>query len=302
MARRRWTTALLVMCIVLAGCSGGGVGAGGDAAESEASLSNDDAASTARAESTASRDGGGDAGSSGGSAQSAGARSDRAIIKTGRIALTVNSFASKREQVGTLARGTGGYVATSSREVRGEGNRTWTVGVVRIRVPSEEFTATHDEITTYGEVRDASQETNDVTDQLVDIEARLRTLRAERDRLRQLYDEANDTEAVLRVSEQLSEVQTEIERLEARKKSLQDRVAYSTITVELREEPPERETPTPEPGYTDTSLGTAFLASVNGVVTAVEAVAVTIAYALPYLLVFGVPLGGLGVVVVRRRL
>lgn len=300
MARRRWTTALLVMCIVLAGCSGGGVGSGGDAAESEASLSNDDAASTARAESTASGSGG-DAGSSGGSAQSAGARSDRAIIKTGRIALTVDSFASAREQVGTLARQTGGYVATSSREVRGEGNRTWTVGVVRIRVPSEEYTATHDEITTYGEVRDSSQETNDVTDQLVDIEARLRTLRAERDRLRQLYDEANDTEAVLRVSEQLSEVQTEIERLEARKKSLQGRVAYSTITVELREEPPERETPTPEPGYTDTSLDTAFLASVNGVVTAVEALAVTIAYALPYLLAFGVPLGGLGVVVVRRR-
>lgn len=291
---------LLALSLVLAGCSGGGAGGGGggDAglaasndAASEATGANA-ATATAVEESRAN----GDA-----SSGSVAAQADRAIIRTGRIALTVDSYPTARDRVARLARDRGGYVATSSRETRGEGNYTWTAGRVVVRVPSESFTDSFETIESYGEVRESAADTKDVTDRLVDIEARLETLRAERDRLRQLYRQANETEDVLRISEQLSEVQTEIERLTAKKRALEDRVAYSTITVELREEPPERPTPTPQPGYADTTLGAAFVASVGGVVTALKAVAVTIAYALPYMFVFGVPLAGLGVAVARRR-
>ena len=51
--------------------------------------------------------------------------------------------------------------------------------------------------------------------QLVDIEARLESLRAERDQLRTLYRQANATDDVLAVQRELSDVQREIERLEA---------------------------------------------------------------------------------------
>lgn len=237
----------------------------------------------------------------GGSGGSVAAQADRDIIRTGRIALTVDSYDATRDRVARLARERGGYVATSSRESRGEGNYTWTTGRVVIRVPSESFAEGFATVESYGTVRESAADTQDVTDRLVDIEARLETLRAERDRLRELYREANETEDVLRVSEELSDVQTEIERLMAQQRALEDRVAYSTITVELYEERPDRPTPTPRPGYADTALGTAFLASVDGVVTAVKAVAVTAAYALPYLLAFGLPLVGVAVVVARRR-
>lgn len=295
MDRTRTLTALVVLLVVLAGCSGGGAG-GGDAGQADPELAGDGASDAERAATAAPEQ---DADKSEDTV--AAAQADRAIVRTGRISLTVDSFTTVRTRVGTLARDTGGYVASASRETRGEGNRTWTVGVVTIRVPSEQFSETYDEVQTLGEVREASSDTTDVTDQLVDIEARLETLRAERARLRSLYADANDTETVLRVSQELSDVQTEIERLEAQKRNLENRVAFSTITVEIREERPERPTPTPRPGYADTPIGEAFFASVNGVVTAVKAVGVTIAYALPYLLVFGIPLGGLGVVIARRR-
>ncbi|MFB6118681.1 DUF4349 domain-containing protein [Halosegnis sp.] len=291
MRRKQVLVVVLVGVVLLAGCSaGGGAGSANDApsdvvAEKEAAAA---ATGTPAPEATASGDG--DA--------SAARRTDRAIVRTGRVELTVDSFETTSDRIRTLARESGGYVAETSRQTRGEENRTWTAGVVTVRVPSERFNETFDTIQTLGTVREASADTRDVTDQLVDIEARLRTLRAERARLRELYEGANDTEAVLRVSERLSEVQTEIERLEARKRSLERRVAYSTITVQLREERP---TPTPEPGYTDTSLGAAFAASVDGVVTVVQAATVTVAYALPYVLAFGLPLGVLGIALARRR-
>lgn len=152
---------------------------------------------------------------------------------------------------------------------------------------------------TVGTVLDASRDTRDVTDQLVDINARLRNLRARRDRLRGLYRNASDTDAVLDVEERLSEVQTEIERLEARKKSLQRQVALSTITVELREPTPDPDPVEREQWY-DTGIPAAFLESVDGVVVVARALVVGAAYALPYLLVFGVPLVA-AVGIVRRR-
>jgi len=289
----------VVLLLLVAGCSGaapggedtglsGGGGAGGDGGAAEAAgepeptaVSNDDAADR--------------------TGSAAVARDDRAIIRTGTISLTVDSYENASDRIASLARERGGYVATTERATHGEANRTWTSGRIIIRVPSESFGESFETVQTYGEVRESTADTQDVTDQLVDIEARLETLRAERDRLRELYEEANDTETVLRVSEKLSDVQTEIERLTARKRNLENRVAYSTITVELRERPPETPTPTPSPGYADTGLGEAFLASVDGVVTAAKAFAVTVAYALPYLLAFGLPIGAVGFVALRRR-
>jgi len=295
MRRVHLGTLAVVLLLLVAGCSGaapgggqdtglsggGGTGSDGGAPESTAAPSNDDAVDD---KGSATFD-----------------REDRAIIRTGAVSLTVDSYGNASDRIASLAREQGGYVATTKRATRGEGNRTWTSGRIVVRVPSESFTESYATIQTFGEVEESTADTQDVTEQLVDIEARLETLRAERDRLRELYEEANDTETVLRVSEELSDVQTEIERLTARKRNLENRVAYSTITVELNERPPETPTPTPSPGYADTGLGEAFVTSVNGVVTTVKTLAVTVAYALPYLLAFGLPLGAVGFVALRRR-
>ncbi|MFC7175573.1 DUF4349 domain-containing protein [Halosegnis marinus] len=292
--RRTAAVLALVLLLALAGCSGGSSGpnddgsfaqSGGDGGAEAADAPAGTATAAADTESTA-----GDA-----------ARADRAVIRTGTVSLTVDSYANASARVTELARDRGGYVAASTRSVNGAGNTTWTTGSVTIRVPAESFGATFDALQTYGEVREATSDTTDVTDRLVDIEARLETLRAERDRLRDLYEDANDTDTVLRVSEELSEVQTEMERLTARQRSLENRVAYSTLTVALGEERPDEPTPTPEPGYADTGLGQAFAASIDGVVTAVKTLGVTVAYALPYLLAFGVPLAVVGVAVARTR-
>lgn len=94
---------------------------------------------------------------------------------------------------------------------------------------------------------------------------------------------------MLAVGEQLSSVQEQIERLDARRQALEDRVNYVTLTVTL--EKPTSTDDEPRAWY-ETGVLDAFLNSIDGVVVAARALLVGTAYALPYLIVFGLRCSG----------
>lgn len=288
MRSRAIITVGIVLLVVLAGCGGagnsapadGGVGGGdggggGDGARSDAGAPQEDAAS------------GGDGGDGGGEVVT------RARIRTGEMTLTVEQFDAAQSELTTLARTNGGYVSDSAEEINRRDNRTWTTGHVVLRVPRESFSTVFERAQERGTVVSASRSTEDVSDRLTDIDARLTNLRAQRDRLRTLYENANETEDVLRIGEKLTRVQREIERLKATKESLRDRVAYATITVQLREEPPEPESEPESEEWYETGVLAAFSDSVSGVGTVLRAIVVAGAYLAPYVLVFGAPVLGL---------
>jgi len=295
MVRRRTLAVLgVVLLLALAGCSGFG-NSQSDGPDAAGPADNGDAGA---------EQGGGD-GASGSADASANAKSaqlgvqNRQLIRTGEVTVRVNDSAAAGDAVRRLARERNGFVTASNVEVDQRHNETWRTARIVIRVPSEDFGRTVADVESLGEVRSSSTNTEDVTDQLVDIEARLENLRAERDRLRALYEQANETEDVLAVQRELADVQEEIERLEAQKQSLERDVAYSTITVHLEERPPDAPEPEPEAAWYETGLLAAFLQSVDGVVTTGRALAVAGAYVAPYALVFGTPLVG-GAVAMRR--
>jgi hypothetical protein len=219
------------------------------------------------------------------------------VIKNGRVAVEVDSYEETSRNLTRAVERYGGYVADTEQRVSTRNNRSYTDGELVLRVPSDNFSRLIEDAKAEGRVEYVRTNTTDVTDQLVDLEARLSNLRAERDRLRTLYDEAEDTEDVLAVGERLSDVQGEIERLEARKQSLEDRVALSTVRVDVDERRPNRIVDTEE--WYDVGLLAAFLDSVNGAWVTLRALSVLFAYALPYLVVFGLPF--LGAVVGLRR-
>jgi len=293
MNRSRSITVVLVLLVLLAGCggsAGSAQGGGGDAATvAEANVEAERAADTAGG-----GDGGGDA-----SAQSDGSlAAGRSIIRTGEVRLRVDDFGAARANLTATVEARGGYVSDSTKDVNDRGEESWTSGRIVLRVPAENFSVTMTAVEGEGRVLGSSTATEDVTEQVVDLQARLENLRAERERLRELYQRANDTEDVLAVERRLSEVQTEIERTEARLQSLERRVAYSTITVEMREPRPDR--PAPDQWY-DTPVLAAFLDSVHGVGVVLRAVVVGFAYAAPYLLVFLTPFAVAGGLLYRFR-
>ncbi|MCU4971959.1 DUF4349 domain-containing protein [Halobacteria archaeon AArc-m2/3/4] len=222
---------------------------------------------------------------------------DRQLIRTAELSVSVDSYETARTQLTAEAEGSGGYLSESDQRTRERefDNRTetWTEGTLTYRVPSESFDSFYAAVEGTGNVTDASTGTEDVSDQLVDLEARIDNLETQRDRLRGLYEDANETQDVLSVEQRLSEVQAEIERLEAQRESLRDRVAYSTVTVTLSEPAPEPETAaTKEAGsaWYETSVVSAFVSSIGGVATVARAAVVAGAYLAPYALAFGTPL------------
>lgn len=91
-------------------------------------------------------------------------------------------------------------------------------------------------------VMNESASGEDVTDQYVDLQSRLRNLEATRDRVRSFLDQATSVEEALEVNRQLSDIEDEIEQVQGRINYLRDRAAFSTITVNLN---PILPTPTP---------------------------------------------------------
>ena len=224
---------------------------------------------------------------------------EQRLIRTGELALTVDDYGSADGEVRDVVTSYDGFVSEATRETRERDDEEYTVGELVVRVPSDDFDAAMDDLEALGEVERASTESRDVGEEVADLEARLENREAERDRLRDLYEDANTTEDVLAVQSELADTQEEIERLEARLASLEERVALATIRIQLAEEPPEVDPDEPEAWY-DTGVSAAFLESVSGVGTALRAAVVAAAYAAPYVIAAVVPLGVVGFVIARR--
>lgn len=297
----------LVTIVLLAGCTGlGGQGASGaDGSELSADTAREgdgggggDSGQQAAVEATAAPQATAAESQSDGAGSTEQAVRQRAIIKTGEMRLRVDNFTRSREAIASRARSLGGYVGDSGQRLHREGDEQWTTGYVVVRVPSGKYERMQDSVATQGTVLSESTSTKDVTDQLVDLEARLENLRSRRDRLRTFYDRANSTEELLRIEAELSEVQGEIERLQAQKRSLEQRVAFSTLRIELREPSPGPDDVTTQ--YHERPLATVFLGSVRDIYVFGRATLVTAAAVLPWLGLVGVPLL-VGRYALRRR-
>jgi hypothetical protein len=237
LGRTRILAVAVVALVLLAGCAGAGGGDGGRASsEAMGQQSGGDAGGDTSLDLDQSGGDGGDAAASDGASA---AIQNRAIIKTGRVHIEVDNATATRTRLESRVTELGGYVSASDSTRHQENNETWLEGYVVLRVPSENFSTMKAAAGEDATVLSEREETEDVTDQLVDLNARLENLRAERDQLRALYNRSNSTEDVLAVQERLSDVQGEIERLEAQKRSLEDRVAYSTLRIEYQEPRPE---------------------------------------------------------------
>jgi hypothetical protein len=106
---------------------------------------------------------------------------------------------------------------------------------ITIRVPVSRFDEAVRRIEALGQVVHRNVSVEDVTEEFVDLEVRLKNLRAIRARLESLLEKAKTVEESVLIERELGRVAGEIERIEGRMKLLKDRAAYSTITVSLQE-------------------------------------------------------------------
>lgn len=118
------------------------------------------------------------------------------------------------------------------------GGGTALRGWMTLRVPAENLDAFMDEAMQLGTVKYQSEGSEDVTQQHVDLTARLENLRAEEARLRTFFDAAKNVQEMLAVESELNRIRAEIESMDAQVKYLERQAALATVTVEITEEQP----------------------------------------------------------------
>jgi len=186
---------------------------------------------------------------------------DRKLILRGRMGIEVSSFDAASTEVAGIAEGAGGFVSGSNSYVTSTGRRR---GSITLRVPEEGFFGVVEGLEGIGEVESKSVSSEDVTEEFIDLEARLGNLKRQEERLLEIFDKAETVEDILKVEEQLGRVRGDIESLTGRLRYLENQVSLSTISVELFE---------PEPitqsfGLRDSIRGAvdAFIGTTSGII------------------------------------
>ena len=155
----------------------------------------------------------------------------RIIIRTVDMQLTVSDVAAAVDQVAALAGRSGGWVVSSDRSARHG-------GYISIRVPAGSLDSAVVRLRELAlEVESEISTSQDVTDEYVDIQSRLKGLRATEDRLLEIMQQADKVEDALNVQLELSNLQTRIEQIEGRIKYLEQTSAYSLINIYLQASP-----------------------------------------------------------------
>jgi hypothetical protein len=149
------------------------------------------------------------------------------------------------------------------------------------------------------EVRRADRSSEDVTEEYVDLQARLENLEATADRVRGFLEEADDVEEALAVNQELSRLESEIEAYRGRIQYLENRADFSTITVTLT--PDELAQPIEVGGW---RLGGAAREAVEALLEALQGLARIVVwivvFVLPLVLLVLLPLGLLMRLALRR--
>jgi len=161
---------------------------------------------------------------------------DRKIIRNADLTIEVPSTTDTQQKIVSIAETNGGFVVTSEakqRDSQEPAQRTLDIKLV-VRIPENHFGAALDQIRALASnVPEAKITGQDVTEEFIDLEARIKTQTALEQQFLQIMKQAHKVEDALEVQRQIADVRTEIEKLEGRKHFLENRSSLSTITINI---------------------------------------------------------------------
>lgn len=166
---------------------------------------------------------------------------EKKIIKRADVGYEVEDYGAEINRIKTLVSKFDGYISSENEE-----NSSYRIGNrLTIRVPAAGLDKFLDELTSGPEKLDYKRVTaQDVTEEYVDIHARLKTKKEVEARFVEILKKAKTIEEILHVENQLRTIREEIEAKEGRLKYLQNQVGLSTIdlnvyqTLDYKYDPP----------------------------------------------------------------
>jgi hypothetical protein len=233
---------LLAAALALTGCSGaGGTDSGGSAADDKAAARSEAQGAAQGAEKDA-----------GGAKATRAPKLTSSIIRTASLTVQVKDVPKALDEARTTAETAGGYVGNETTTRDGKGReRTRVV----LRVPVDHYDDVLADLQGAGKLLDRTAKAEDVTDQVVDVESRIKSQRASVARVRELMDQATRLSDVVELEGELSTREADLESLLAQQASLKDRTSLATITLSLSETPVKTAAKDDDPGFLDALAG-----------------------------------------------
>ncbi|MDQ7815102.1 MAG: DUF4349 domain-containing protein [Patescibacteria group bacterium] len=155
------------------------------------------------------------------------------IIRNGYLNLRVDDAEKRLTEAKGLATQFGGFVASSNLQ----DNAGVKTAYLTIRVPSDKFDSLVDASKKLASlVTSESSNADDVTDQFVDLNARLKAAQAEEAQYLEILKQAKSVEDTLKVTSALSQVRARIEQMQGQLRYLTDKTDYATLNLTLTED------------------------------------------------------------------
>ncbi len=203
-----------------------------------------------------------------------GAEFERKVITTSDISLKVANVSSTMDTITGITLSSGGFVSRSSINAYDFGER----GYMTIRIPQGDFEPVMSELKTLGKVTSLETSGQDVTEEYVDLDARVNILKNQETRLLEILNMTTTVEEVLDVERELGRVRGEIESITGRLKYLDNMVSLATIDISIRG---------PEKISSEIGIVSSIKEAVSGFIITINVLIVLTGYLLPLIILLG---------------
>jgi hypothetical protein len=159
---------------------------------------------------------------------------ERKVIRNAELTLELNAPEEGKRKIERIAESRGGFVVSSEASSRDDSVVQSVITIV-MRIPALSFTAALEDIRKLGyKIRREKISGQDVTEEYIDLEARLKAKRAVEAQFLEIMKQAAKVTEALEVQKALGEVRSEIEQIEGRRRFLENQVTLSTFTITLQ--------------------------------------------------------------------
>ncbi len=223
---------------------------------------------------------------------------ERKIAYQAHVDIIVNDFQAAEKKIKQAVTNIEGYIVSSDVH-RSENELS---GTITVKVPQEKFEPFLTEIKELSyEVMNENIHGDDVTEEYVDLTARLKAKQDVRKKLETFLEDANTTKDLLAVSEQLGNVQEEIEQLEGRLNVLKNQTDFSSVTLSMTEQNLKIGELGSKEQNTWTRAKQLLVSTVNGLIAAASNVVVVLIGLSPIIVPLGIIVFGVWLYRKRRK-
>ena len=155
----------------------------------------------------------------------------RAVIMTGQVSLRSKDLVTVRSDIDRLVARYGGYIDKENTDDDERGRVSSST--LQLRVPSENFDAVMAAFDDIATVTSKNTQAEDVTTEVIDVEARVRTAQVSLERLRKFLGKATNVDSVIRLESEISQREADLASLLAQQRYLKNQTSLGTITVSM---------------------------------------------------------------------